>query len=137
MNGRWDWLAALMFILGGLALAQAQEQEHPSAERSQHLTEAPLVTNSGAAFAVPSTYGRLVSVVASADVHYLYFEDAQGAVRVVVLGPRGASQRSRSALQLLSSDVWLLKRGSEADVVSEPAPTRRRSPQIENADDHR
>ena len=96
----------LGLVLGLLLSTAAQGQE--SAAR---LDEVPMETYGRTAFKLPDTYGHLVSVVVDANVHYLYFEDATGTIRVVLVGPRGAVPRSRSPLQLLSSDVYLIKRG--------------------------
>jgi hypothetical protein len=95
--------------------ARAQAPIEPEA-----LEEATLQTASGAAFAVPQAYGRLASVVVSSDVHYLYFEDGGGAIRIVPIGPRGAMQRSRSVFQLLSSDVPLIRRGAVEPLPAAP-----------------
>ena len=103
---------ALGILLGIVVAATAHGQE-PSVER---LTELPLETYGRTEVKLPEAYGRLVSVVTNSDVHYLYFEDAAGSVRVVLIGPRGAVPRSRNPLQLLSSDVFLIKRGSEGSL---------------------
>lgn len=98
------------WVLGvacGLALASAAQGEEPATQ----LTEAPLETIGRAVFNLPTAYGRLVDVVESSEIHHLYFEDNQGVIRVVLIGPRGAAGRARNALQLLSSDVYVIKRG--------------------------
>ena len=98
------------WVLGmvcGVALASAAQGQ----EEAIRLTEVPLETVGRTAFSVPSAYGRLVNVVVSSEVHYLYFEGEAGEIRVVLLGPRGAVPRARAPLQLLSTDVSLIKRG--------------------------
>lgn len=59
---------------------------------------------------IPQDYGTLVSVTESSEVQHLFFEDAHGNIRVMLLGPQGAVQRAKHGLQLLSSDVYLIKR---------------------------
>ena len=101
---RWVVGVAMGILLGRCA----QAADAPAVK----LTDVPIETISSGAFSLPQSYGRLASVVISSEVHYLYFEDGAGTVRVLLVGPRGAAQRSRNALQLLSPDVFLLKRGS-------------------------
>ncbi|MBI2104448.1 MAG: hypothetical protein HYT90_02535 [Candidatus Omnitrophica bacterium] len=94
-------------IICGVALASAAQGQ----EEAAPLTEAPMETIGRAAFSVPKGYGRLAAIVESSEIHHLYFEDGQGTVRVVLIGPRGAAARARNALQLLSSDVYVIERG--------------------------
>ncbi len=94
-------------VVCGVGLASAAQGQ----EAATQLAEAPMETIGRAAFGVPKGYGRLVSVVESSEIHHLYFEDGQGVIRVVLIGPRGAAARARNALQLLSSDVYVIKRG--------------------------
>lgn len=98
----------------GWAVSSSARIEEPLTGQIQPLSDISVRTAAGASFILPTTYGRLVDVVVSAEMHHLYFEDEQGAIRIVLLGPRGAAQRSRSALQLLSPDVFLVKRGAQA-----------------------
>ena len=98
-------------VLGVLAVSSAQAQEHQNDERVIKFGELAVGPIGGGSFEVPQTFGRLVNVVVSSDIHYLYFEDAAGTVRVMQLGPRGAAQRARNALQLLSPDIFVMERG--------------------------
>ena len=75
------------------------------------LTEVTMETIGRTSFKLPEGYGRLVNVVISSEVHYLYFEDQRGTIRVVLIGPRGAVPRSRAPLQLLSPDIYVITRG--------------------------
>ena len=79
------------------------------------LTEETVATVRGTPVKIPEEYGRLINVVVSSEVHYLYFEDGEGNIRVVLVGPRGAVQRSRNPLQLLTSEVQFIKRGRPED----------------------
>ena len=101
----------LLGLVCGIALAStAHGAEQPEVTR---LTEAAMETTGHHPFTLPSRYGRLVNVVVSSDVHYLYFEDPAGTIRVVLIGSPGAVSRSRRQLELLSPDVSLIKRGTE------------------------
>ena len=103
-------------VLGVLAgsAAQAQEGQREQDERVTKLDELTVGPLGGGSFAIPQTYGRLVNVVISSDIHYLYFEDGAGIIRVVQIGVRSAASRARSPLQLLSPDILVLKRGMES-----------------------
>ncbi len=105
----------LGLTLGLLVGATAQGADQ--AEEELVLTEVTMGTFGRTAFKVPESFGRLVNVVVSSDVHYLYFEDPAGTIRIVPVGQRGAAQRARSQLQLLSQDVFVIERGG----VSRPA----------------
>ena len=99
-------------VLGMLVGATAQGEERPREERLEKLEDAVIGTVSGGSFTIPERYGRLVNVVVNSEIHHLYFEDGAGTIRVVLLGPRGAVQRSRNPLQLLSTDAFVIKRGA-------------------------
>jgi len=109
----------LLGILLGLLLgATAQGEEAP---RENVLTEMTMGTFGRTTFKVPESYGMLVQVAVSSDIHYLYFENGAGTIRIVPIGQRGAVQRSRAPLQLLSSDVFVIERGGTSlPVVPEP-----------------
>jgi len=98
----------LLGILLGIAVSATARGQ----EGSLVLTELPMETLGRTIFQLPKEYGRLAEVAVSAEVHYLYFEDPQGTIRVVPVGRRGAVQRSRTQLHLLSSDVYLVERGN-------------------------
>ena len=102
---RW-WLGVIVGLAMG-AVAYGEESE------VTRLNEVAMETAGGHAFRIPDQYGHLVTVVISGEVQHLYFEDQAGNIRVVLIGPRGAVQRSRSSLQLLSPDVFLMKRGRQ------------------------
>ena len=99
----------LGLTLGVLLGATAQGADTP--EEQLVLTEMPMGTFGRTPFTVPETFGRLVNVVVSSDVHYLYFEDPLGTIRIVPVGQRGAAQRARAQLQLLSENVFVIERG--------------------------
>jgi hypothetical protein len=101
----------------GLLGSPAQGADAP--EEELVLTESTMGTFGRTQFKVPETFGRLVNVVVSSDVHYLYFEDPAGTIRIVPVGQRGAAQRARSQLQLLSENVHVIERGG----LSRPAET--------------
>ena len=101
----------LGLALGVLLGATAHGEER--AERPEKLVDAEIKTVSGNSFTIPERYGRLAGVVLNSEVHCLYFEDGAGAIRVVLLGARGSAQRARNPLQLLSPDVFLIKRGAD------------------------
>ena len=62
---------------------------------------------------IPKVYGHLVSVTVSSGVHYLYFEDEKGTIRIVLVGPSSKAQDAQSTdvLNLLSRDVYSIDRG--------------------------
>lgn len=98
----------LIGLVAGLALsAVAHGEDDPGALK---LTEATVQNIRGDGFKIPQSYGRLAGVVINDEIHYLYFEDGQGQVRVVMIGQRGAAPRARNPLQLLSPDVHLIER---------------------------
>ena len=114
----------LLGILLGLLLgATAHGEEAPE---ESVLTEMTMGTFGRTAFQVPESYGVLVQVAVSSDVHYLYFEDAAGTIRIVPVGQRGAAQRSRAPIQLLSSEVFVIKRGGKSIPAAPDAPASRR-----------
>jgi|SRR6185295_13021254 len=99
----------LLGLALGVLLATAAHGEEPAGP----LSDLKLETIGGTTFKIPETFGRLVNVVVSSEIHYLYFEDVGGTIRIVQLGPRGAASRARSPLHLLSSSVFTVERGSE------------------------
>ncbi len=105
------WRLVMAGVAGLLlgSLARAQEPVQPKAFK-----ELPMETVRGSSFVLPKEYGRLVDVIVDSGVHYLYFEDRAGTIRVVLVGPRGAVQRSRNTLQLLTPDIYVVKREREA-----------------------
>ena len=96
-------------LLAGLALSAAAHGEEAEVGTLK-LNQNTVQNIRGNRFQVPQSYGKLVSVVNDSDIHYLYFEDAQGQIRVVQIGLRGAVQRSRNPLQLLTPDVHVIER---------------------------
>ena len=93
---------ALGVLLGSSAHAEVEKVK---------LEEVAMTSINNEALEIPNEYGRLVNAALRADVHYLYFEAPDGSVRVVLIGPRGAIQRTRNELQLLTPEVLLIKRG--------------------------
>ena len=96
-------------LIAGLALSAAAHGEEVEVGTLK-LNESTVQNIRGNRFQIPQSYGRLVSVINSSEIHYLYFEDVQGQIRVVQIGLRGAVQRSRNPLQLLTPDVHLIER---------------------------
>ncbi|MBI3022065.1 MAG: hypothetical protein HYY90_03675 [Candidatus Omnitrophica bacterium] len=107
------WLIGLAV---GIAVGSTAYGETPVVR----LGETQITMPNNAPFALPPEYGRLVSVAVQSEVQYLYFEGADGAVRIVLVGPRGSIQRARNVLQLLTPEVYLMKRGRD----NEPLPRR-------------
>ena len=106
----------LLGLMCGIALAStAQGAGQPDVTK---LNEVMMESSGHHPLAVPSQYGRLVNVVASAEIHYLYFEDPAGTIRIVLIGPSGAISRARQQLQLLSPEVVFIKRGTASDASS-------------------
>ena len=77
------------------------------------LEESP-VTLKGSAITVPRSYGHLVSVVENNQIHYLYFEDAEGTIHVVLLGNKGTSLKASQTLEVISSNAYLLPRNDSS-----------------------
>lgn len=102
----------LLGVLLGLAVGAAAHGEE--APQESVLSEATMGTFGRTTFKVPESYGRLVQVAVSSDIHYLYFEDEAGAIRIVPVGQRGAVQRSRAPIQLLSTSVVVIERGGKS-----------------------
>ena len=99
--------------LAGIGLWVAVGMAVGSAAHGQEeklFTEVQMQTVRGTPFTLPKEFGKLVNVVSDSEVQYLYFEDRTGNLRVVLTGPRGAVSRARSSLQLLTTDVVLIKR---------------------------
>ena len=107
---RLVWVLGLGVLCGSTVQAAADRQ---------HLEEVRMASVTNEPFAIPSGYGHLVSVAVKSEIHYLYFEDATGAVRVVLIGPRGSAQRARNDLQLLTPEVFLMTRG-EGEIFAVP-----------------
>ena len=95
-------------LVVGFGLSMAAHGEEPP--ETLKLSENTVQNIRGNQFQLPDSYGRLVSVVNSSEIHYLYFEDEKGQIRVVLIGRGGAVQRSRNALQLLTPEVQLIER---------------------------
>ena len=104
------WLIGLMLVAVGAAAARAAEPARLSDESVETIDHTLLT--------IPRDYGRLINVVLSNEVHYLYFEDEAGTIRMVLVGPRGALPRARTPFQLLSPDVKVIKRSSAAAPTS-------------------
>ena len=110
------WVLGLLLGIIVSSIAEGQDDA-----RQEKLTDLPMETVGRSLFQVPASYGQLVNVVVSSDVHYLYFEDQDGTIRVVTVGLGSASSKARRPLQLLSPDVRLIKRGGEATSSLETA----------------
>ena len=62
---------------------------------------------------VPKEYGRLVSVVESNGIHYLYFQDDEGNIRIFLLGVKGSASRAKTDLEALPHSVYKISRSEE------------------------
>ncbi len=103
------WVLGLLLGIIVSSIAEGQDEA-----RYEKLMDLPMETVGRTLFHVPASYGQLVNVVVSSDVHYLYFEDQDGTIRVITVGLGSASSKARRPLQLLSPDVHLIKRGASA-----------------------
>ncbi len=79
-------------------------------ESEEPLRETAVGAPRGTTLAIPPQYGSLVGVVMSSDVHHLYFQDARGTIRILLIGAPGAVQRARQKLQLLTNEVYTIER---------------------------
>ena len=102
------WRFAVVLAVG---LASSVVSAQTDEENQTALTEIPMESIGRAVVKVPPEYGRLATVAVSSDVHYLYFQDQEGTVRIVAVGQRSAGQRARSPLQLLVPQVHVIERG--------------------------
>ena len=102
-------------LIIGLLLSSAAQGADQQVEK---LVEGEIAGISGATFAIPEGYGRLVNVVVSSEVHHLYFQDDAGVIRIVLVGQRAAAFRARTALHLLSPNVYRIDRGGPATSTS-------------------
>ena len=102
----------LLGVLLGLVVgATVYSEEVP---QESVLSEMTMGTFGRTTFKVPESFGRLVQVAVSSDIHYLYFEDTAGTIRIVPVGQRGAGQHSRAPIQLLSTSVFVIERGGKS-----------------------
>lgn len=103
------WLAGVVIgVVVGWTVQGAAQTEHV-------LEQVSVPASRGAVLVIPPEYGTLVSVTQSSEVQHLYFEDANGAIRIILLGPQGAAQRAKHGLELLSSDVYVIERHGARD----------------------
>src|SRR3989338_3628864 len=78
------------------------------------LQEIPLGAGRGfQQVSIPKDYGKLVSVVESGGVHYLYFQDEEGPFRIVFVGIKGTASRSKVDLEALPHSVYKISRSEE------------------------
>lgn len=99
------------------------------ARTGERLQEVRVTMTNNTPFELPPEFGHLVGVAERGEVHYLYFEDQNnGAIRMVMIGPRGSVQQARTELQLLTADVYLIKRGRGNEPLPEPAPVAETKP---------
>ncbi len=108
------WLGTLMLgCVMGLVVSGATYSQERGRISEDVLQEVPVDAGGEAPLTVPSAYGRLVNVAIGGEIHYLYFQDDAGAIRMVAIGPRGSNaiQRARQGFQLLTPSVYLMKRG--------------------------
>lgn len=112
----------------GLVLGMVLVSTASGEPQGQRLVEVQVNATGNTAFSLPPEYGQLVSVAVKSEVHHLYFQGADGAVRIVLIGPRGSIQKVRSELQLLTPEVYLIKRGRGNEPLPEPAPSAENKP---------
>lgn len=103
---RWVFGVLLGLLIGSTAYGAYGELS------STRLEDVRVAAANNAPFEIPREYGRLAGVAVRGEIHHLYFEGADGSIRVVLIGPRGSIQRARNELQLLTPDVFLIPRGS-------------------------
>jgi hypothetical protein len=101
-------------IIAGVLVGIMVGATAQGAGREEPVTDLPMQTLDKQPFLVPASYGRLVAVTVDSEVQYLYFQDEAGAVRIVLVGPRGAASRARAAMELLSQSAHLIKRRPSA-----------------------
>ncbi len=102
--GAWKlWISCLGVLLATTTAVGAELEEAP-------------VTFKGAAITIPKSYGRLVSVVETNQIHYLYFEDTDGAIRVLLVSNKGTNLRASQALEMLSPNAYLIPRSADLSV---------------------
>ena len=106
---RWMLGLAVGVSLGAALATDARGQD------AKLFGELEMQTIKGTPFTLPKEFGRLVNVVADSEVHYLYFEDRSGNLRIVLIGTRSAVTRARATLQLLTQDVAVIKREKPAE----------------------
>ena len=104
------WGVCALSAAGFFAMAGRMDAAEKPAKSDGPLPEVGIDAGGGSVLSVPPSYGRLVDVAVSEGVHYLYFEDSTGAIRIVSVGPRGAAQRTRLGFQLLTPEVYQIKR---------------------------
>ena len=102
----------LLGVLLGLVVGATVHGEEVPQESV--LNEMTMGTFGRTTFKVPESFGRLVQVAVSSDIHYLYFQDDAGTIRIVPVGQRGAGQHSRAPIQLLSTSVFVIERGGKS-----------------------
>ena len=112
----------------GLVLGMVLVSTASGEPQGQRLAEVRVNATDNTTFSIPPAFGRLVSVSTRGEVQYLYFEGEDGAIRMVLIGPRGSMQRARTELQLLSPEVYLIKRGRGNEPLPEPAPSAETTP---------
>ena len=98
-------LLGIIAGFGAATLAHGQMQKE-----SMKLEEVTISRGDYEGLTIPRAYGRLVSVAVTADIHHLYFEDTDGTIRIIRLGPSSAGQRGRYETELLSADVYMVPR---------------------------
>ena len=81
-----------------------------------------LTTIGGVPLTLPAAYGHLAGVVGTDETHYLYFEDGQGTLRIVAIGPRGTA-RTKNPFQLQSTSTWVIDRHAAPSAAASPAPS--------------
>ena len=107
----------LLGMLLGMALVATVSAAVPPREK---LRDVAVQMANDSPFVIPPEYGHLVSVVNKGEVHYLYFEAADGTIRVVLVGTRGALQQARTELQLLTTDTYVLPRHLDETPTASP-----------------
>lgn len=96
----------LGFVLASRAFGQSEEPR---------LAEIPIAADRGASLVIPREYGHLAEVAVTANVHYLYFEDGEGTLRLILVGPRGSATKIARELQLLGAETYTIKRRAGSD----------------------
>ena len=83
---------------------------------AQTTTQEPMTgigKGGNATVSIPKEYGKLVSVVESNGIHYLYFQDDEGNIRIFLLGIKGSASRAKTDLEALPHSVYKISRSEE------------------------
>ena len=112
MQGRLFILPFLLFLSFVISMKQCYAEK---------LTEEVLsgATRRQSKLTIPKEYGKLISVVENNGIHYLYFQDDQGNIRIFLIGVKGSASRARVELEALPHNVYLIPRSASEESQEE------------------